>query len=159
MKGERKMKEAFREELNRVWKVANEITGSRLRYPDVEWFHIVGDKDEGNNTAAYAQGKGKIAICIEYAYYFRETMFAVLIHEASHCFADHLNEKRGIWETDHGKEWRKMATRLAKALDCHLAVANHAFHTMHLSREQIAYCKSKPRKKNVAVCKPVWEWD
>lgn len=147
MKGERKMKKAFQEELYRIWKVANRITGSKLRYPQIGWFHLGTDEDDGDNTAAYARGKNYIGICFEYAYYYRDTMFAVLIHEASHCFADHLNEKRNIWETTHGKEWRKVATKLAKALDCHLSVANHAFHTMYLSPKQIAQCKAKPRKR------------
>lgn len=154
MRGETEMKRAFQTELKRVWKVANRLTGSRLRYPQLGWFHIKGDSDSNRKQeAGYALGREKISLCIEYAYFFREMMFAVLIHEVAHCFADYLNRKRGIYESMHGKEWRKIATKIAYELDCYKAVANHAYHCMQVTPQQIAFCKKRISRKRLTKVK------
>jgi hypothetical protein len=160
MKGEAEMKRFFYGWIKEVWATANKLNHTKLRYPNITWFHIKGTEEAPDQAAAWALEKGRIGICIEYAYFYRVEMQKILIHEVAHCFTYHKMCKRGRGESMHGNLWRSTAHSLAKFFRVPNTVADHAYHNLWCSPEQIAFCKArKPQKnKKMAVVKPVWEW-
>lgn len=148
MKGETEMKRFFYGWIKEVWATANKLNHTKLRYPMVTWFHIKGSEEAPDQTAAWCLEKNRIGICIEYAYFYRDEMKRVLVHEVAHGFTYHKMVKRGRGEYMHGNLWRSTAHRLAKHFGMANSVADHAYHSLSCTPEQIAFCKTrKPKKK------------
>ena len=146
MKGETKLKREFERHILNVWRCGNRLYKTRLNYPQIRWFHQKENTPIEKQDAGYALSWREIYFCFEYLVFYKEEMEAVGIHEVAHCFADYRNYKNCRGENVHGRVWRDTATRLAREFNCLLPVANHAYHTMELSNEQIRYCKPKRRK-------------